>query len=146
MPHGMGNFSFVHQTHTSAAGREGKTQNLAHPKQNKEGKRFSPCKVLSSCWNGFEWGARGGGGSSELWGLSRVGQSSWNGVPPCPRRSGHPEGSLDWRWLLNCSVQAGDARSMSGSTTIPLNHVPPRKGHMCSAPMGCPCPATHIPH
>lgn len=49
VPHGMGNFSFVHQTHTSAAGREGKTQNLAHPKQNKEGKRFSPCKVLSSC-------------------------------------------------------------------------------------------------
>lgn len=40
MPRGMGNFSFLHQTHPSAAGREGKTQSLTHPKQNKEGKRF----------------------------------------------------------------------------------------------------------
>lgn len=98
--------------HQLQAGKE--RQSLTHPKQNKEGKRFSPCKLLSSCWNGFEWGVRGGGGSPELWGLSRVRQSSWNAVSACPR---HSEGSLDQGQLLTCSVTAGDAKSMSGSTS-----------------------------
>lgn len=150
VPHGMGNFSFMHQPHPSAAGSEEKTQSLVHPKQNKEGRDFPPSSSASAA--GMVFRARGGGGSPELWRISRVGQSSWNGVSPCSRHSEHPEGSLNWGQLLNswrCQLNVREYDySREPRPTYKRPQVP--SSHGMSLPVGCPtvtvaalCPRQH---
>lgn len=125
----MGNFSFMHQTHPSAASRKEKTQSLAHPEQSKGGgKRFPPASSSPgqrSCWKMVSSGRRGEGKAAlssrgfPWWGSTVAGYSLWDGASRCP---GHPcpaRCHLGWGGLLNHSVQAGDAKLTQHPTQSP---------------------------
>lgn len=158
---GMGNFSFMHQTHPSAASRKEKTQSLAHPEQSKGGEEISPCELLSRpaqlLEDGFEREARGGD-SPELQGLSMVGKHrggiqplGWSlPVPWAPLPSkvspglGRVVKSFRASWRRKANAASNPEPWGAWHRLHPLNKVPAEKDHVCPAPVGLPCPATHI--